>query len=63
MRVSAGCAAAGREASPVRIVEQHPDTNYVLTPLGLDAYQALRPLLRWSTRWAEQLDVDEVMGA
>lgn len=39
----------------VRIVEQHPDTSYALTPLGRDAYRALRPLVRWSTRWADQL--------
>lgn len=39
-----------------RIVAQLPDTSYALTPLGRDAYQALRPLARWSERWAEELE-------
>jgi len=47
------------ELTDARIVEQHPDTSYALTPLGRDAYQALRPLVRWSTRWADQLGADD----
>ena len=43
------------ELTDARIVKQRPDTSYALTPLGKDAYQALRPLSRWSTRWADQL--------
>lgn len=39
-----------------RIVGQLPDTSYGLTPLGREAYQALRPLARWSERWAEELE-------
>ncbi|BCB75166.1 winged helix-turn-helix transcriptional regulator [Phytohabitans flavus] len=37
------------------VVEQHPDTTYALTPLGHDAYRALRPLVRWSDDWAAAL--------
>ncbi len=51
------------ELAEARIVEQHPDTRYALTPLGADAYTALRPLVRWSTRWAEQLADDGVPGS
>jgi DNA-binding HxlR family transcriptional regulator len=47
------------ELAEARIVAQHPDANYTLTPLGLEAYRALRPLVRWSTRWADQLDADD----
>ncbi len=43
------------ELTEARIVEQGPDTSYALTPLGREAYQALRPLIRWSTRWADRL--------
>jgi DNA-binding HxlR family transcriptional regulator len=38
-----------------RIVAQLPDTTYELTGLGREAYQALRPLARWSERWADEL--------
>ncbi len=38
-----------------RIVEQAPHTSYALTPLGREAYQALRPHIRWWTRWADRL--------
>ena len=47
------------DLTEARIVEQQPDTSYALTPLGRDAYQALRPLVRWSTRWADQLGADD----
>ena len=46
------------ELTDARVVQQQPDTSYALTPLGRDAYQALRPLVRWSTRWADQLRED-----
>jgi DNA-binding HxlR family transcriptional regulator len=39
-----------------RVVEQLPDASYGLTALGQEAYQALRPLARWSERWAEALE-------
>jgi DNA-binding HxlR family transcriptional regulator len=44
------------ELAEARIVEQHPNTSYALTPLGRDAYQSLRPLVRWSARWADQFN-------
>ena len=47
------------ELAEARIVEQCPNTSYALTPLGRDAYQALRPLVRWSARWADQLHADD----
>jgi DNA-binding HxlR family transcriptional regulator len=50
------------ELTEAGIVQQHPDSGYALTPLGRDAYQALRPLVRWSTRWADQLQVHDVTG-
>jgi DNA-binding HxlR family transcriptional regulator len=37
-------------------VAQSPDSTYGLTALGREAYQALRPLARWSERWAEELE-------
>jgi DNA-binding HxlR family transcriptional regulator len=43
------------ELADAHLVEQHADTSYALTALGRDAQQALRPLVRWSARWAEQL--------
>jgi DNA-binding HxlR family transcriptional regulator len=39
-----------------RLVEQQPDTSYILTELGRDAHQALLPLVQWSGRWACLLD-------
>ena len=51
------------ELAEARIVAQQPDANYTLTPLGLEAYQALRPLVRWSTRWADQLHTDDTTDA
>jgi DNA-binding HxlR family transcriptional regulator len=47
------------ELAEARIVEQHPDTTYALSPLGHDAYRALRPLVRWSEDWAAALDGHE----
>ncbi|MGZ0147436.1 winged helix-turn-helix transcriptional regulator [Kribbella sp. WER1] len=41
------------------IVEQHPDTTYALTELGRSAHRALRPLVRWSTDWAETLSTTD----
>src|SRR3984885_3399039 len=37
------------------LLYQLPDSRYALTPLGHRAYQALRPLTRWSQEWAEEL--------
>lgn len=37
------------------LVHQLPDASYALTPLGEEAYQAMRPLSRWSERWAAAL--------
>ena len=47
------------ELAEARIVEQRPDTAYALSPLGHDAYRALRPLVRWSDDWAAALAGDE----
>jgi DNA-binding HxlR family transcriptional regulator len=44
------------ELAEARLIEQRADTTYALAVLGRDAYQALRPLVRWSARWAEHLD-------
>jgi DNA-binding HxlR family transcriptional regulator len=44
------------ELVDAKIVEQHADTSYALTPLGREAYGALRPLVRWSDRWASTLE-------
>jgi DNA-binding HxlR family transcriptional regulator len=35
---------------------QRPEAGYALSPLGADAYRALRPLVRWSDRRAAELD-------
>ncbi|GGQ51546.1 winged helix-turn-helix transcriptional regulator [Couchioplanes azureus] len=43
------------ELLEARIVEQHPDAAYALSPLGHAAYRALRPLVRWSDDWAAAL--------
>ncbi|MFF0372614.1 winged helix-turn-helix transcriptional regulator [Micromonospora sp. NPDC005087] len=42
------------ELLDARLVEQLPDTSYALSALGQGAYQALRPLVRWSNRWAAE---------
>lgn len=44
------------ELVDARLLHQLPDSRYALTPLGHRAYQALRPLTRWSQEWAEALD-------
>jgi DNA-binding HxlR family transcriptional regulator len=38
------------------LVARHPDGSYQLTELGVDACEALRPLNRWSERWAAAID-------
>ncbi len=38
-----------------RLVAQLPDSRYELTPLGQQAYRALRPLIRWADQWAAEL--------
>jgi DNA-binding HxlR family transcriptional regulator len=43
------------ELLDARLLEQLPDSTYVLTPLGRRAYRAMRPLLRWSEEWAQEL--------
>jgi DNA-binding HxlR family transcriptional regulator len=43
------------ELLDARLVHQLPDSRYALTPLGHRAYQALRPLIRWSDEWTEEL--------
>ncbi|MFC4117224.1 winged helix-turn-helix transcriptional regulator [Nonomuraea zeae] len=47
------------ELLDTRIVEQQPDSTYRLTELGLGAYRALRPLVRWSGEWASALAADD----
>ncbi|WP_322975365.1 winged helix-turn-helix transcriptional regulator [Actinacidiphila bryophytorum] len=47
------------ELLDARVVEQQPDTAYRLTELGRGAYQALRPLMRWSGEWAAALADEE----
>ncbi|MCM0674511.1 helix-turn-helix transcriptional regulator [Micromonospora phytophila] len=43
------------ELADARIVEQLTDASYTLTPLGHEAYHALRPLIRWSDKWSTAL--------
>lgn len=50
------------ELTEARVIEQRPDASYTLTPLGRDAYQALRPLVRWSARWADELQAEGSMS-
>ena len=40
------------EMLAAHLVEQQPDKAYALTELGAGAFQALRPLIRWSQQWA-----------
>ena len=42
------------ELLDARLLYQLPDSRYALTPLGHRAYQALRPLTRWSQEWSEE---------
>ncbi|WP_308288791.1 winged helix-turn-helix transcriptional regulator [Streptomyces humicola] len=44
------------ELLDAQVVHQLPDSRYALTPLGQEAYQALRPLVRWADRWAAAMD-------
>ncbi|MDG6110365.1 winged helix-turn-helix transcriptional regulator [Dactylosporangium aurantiacum] len=44
------------ELLDARLVAQQPDAAYTLTELGRAAFQALRPLARWSEAWAATLD-------
>ena len=46
------------ELVEARLVEQGPDASYALTELGLGAFRALRPLLKWSGEWAAALEGD-----
>jgi DNA-binding HxlR family transcriptional regulator len=43
------------ELLDARLLHQLPDSRYALTPLGQRAYQALRPLTKWSDEWADEL--------
>ncbi|MET7866568.1 winged helix-turn-helix transcriptional regulator [Micromonospora taraxaci] len=47
------------ELVDAHLVAQQPDTAYALTDLGRGAYQALRPLVRWSDTWASVLSADD----
>ncbi|MEV1155108.1 helix-turn-helix domain-containing protein [Micromonospora chokoriensis] len=47
------------ELVDAHLVAQQPDTTYALTDLGRGAYQALRPLVRWSDTWASVLSADD----
>jgi DNA-binding HxlR family transcriptional regulator len=44
-----------QELSEAELVIQREDERYELTPLGAEAYTALRPLIRWSGKWAAEL--------
>ncbi|WP_405883503.1 helix-turn-helix transcriptional regulator [Streptomyces sp. NBC_01136] len=46
------------ELLDAHLVAQQPDAAYTLTDLGRGAYQALRPLARWSDVWASALGED-----
>ncbi|MEU8613587.1 helix-turn-helix domain-containing protein [Actinoplanes sp. NPDC048791] len=46
------------ELVEARIVAQEAGTAYALTELGLAAYKALRPLVRWADDWATALEDD-----
>ena len=43
------------ELLDARLLEQLPDSRYTLSPVGQQAYQALRPLIQWSDEWAREL--------
>jgi DNA-binding HxlR family transcriptional regulator len=51
------------ELVEARIVRQEVDTAYALTELGLAAYKALRPLVRWADDWATALGDDAAESA
>ncbi|MCQ4045287.1 winged helix-turn-helix transcriptional regulator [Streptantibioticus rubrisoli] len=44
------------ELQETLLVERDPAGAYRLTALGRDAYHELRGLVRWSDRWAAELD-------
>jgi DNA-binding HxlR family transcriptional regulator len=46
------------EMLAVHLVEQQQDKAYELTELGYGAFQALRPLGRWSEKWAAVMAED-----
>lgn len=46
------------ELVEARLVEQTEEGAYALTALGQEAVDALRPLVRWSDRWADDLGSD-----
>ena len=46
------------ELLDAQLVAQQPDAAYTLTDLGRGAFQALRPLVRWSHAWASALGED-----
>jgi DNA-binding HxlR family transcriptional regulator len=50
------------ELVEARLVRQQPDAAYALTDLGLGAYRALRPLIRWSDQWAVALEDGDPPG-
>lgn len=43
------------ELAEVGLVHQLDDRRHALTPLGREAYEALRPLVNWADRWAGTL--------
>ena len=47
------------ELFDAHLVAQQPDTTYVLTELGRGAFQALRPLIRWSGEWAATMTEED----
>ncbi|MFY1689611.1 winged helix-turn-helix transcriptional regulator [Plantactinospora sp. WMMB782] len=51
------------ELLDAELVHQGPDSAYALTELGRAAYEALRPLVRWSERWAAELSVSRTASA
>ncbi|MET8260322.1 NADAR family protein [Micromonospora sp. NPDC005205] len=55
---AAPCSGPTRELLDAHLVAQQPDAAYTLTDLGRGAYQALRPLVRWSEAWASALSED-----
>jgi DNA-binding HxlR family transcriptional regulator len=50
------------ELGDAGLVAQNEDGRYELTVLGREAHEALRPLARWSDRWASRLEGPSVGG-
>ena len=44
------------ELAGAGLIDQDEQQRYRLTPIGVDLGIALRPLLRWSQRWADSTD-------